>query len=83
MDGTSRYSGGMMDALSGVIVLSILFSVAVPVAIIVVIVWAIRRFLQTRRDPAEGALRERLARGEIDVPEFQARLDALRARDGA
>ncbi|MEO8468871.1 MAG: hypothetical protein ABI573_04300, partial [Chloroflexota bacterium] len=55
----------------------------VPVVIIVVVVWAIRRGMPARRDAAEEALRGRLARGEIDMAEFQVRLRALKDRDAS
>lgn len=72
--------GGFMDAILGITMLGIVVGLAVPIAIIVVIVWAIRRAAPTR-DPAEEALRTRLARGEIDLAEFQVRMRALRNGD--
>ena len=69
---------GFFDAFFGVTLVAILFSLLVPIAIIVAIVWAIRRGFPRRRDPAEEELRDRLARGEIDMAEYQVRLRALR-----
>jgi len=70
-----------MGAFEWVIIIGIIASLIVPIAVILLIVWAIRRYASSRRDPAEQALRERLARGEIDLSEFQVRLRALRDGD--
>jgi uncharacterized membrane protein len=70
--------GGMFDLIFGITIIGVLVSLIVPIAIIVLIVWAIRRSAPARRDPAEEELRDRLARGEIDMAEFQVRLRALR-----
>ena len=70
--------GGWMSAIFG---LTFLVSIAIPILIIGVIVWAMRRSSGLRRDPAEEALRVRLARGEIDMAEFEVRLRALRDGD--
>lgn len=75
--------GGMFDAIFGITMIGIVIGFAIPVAIIVVIVWAIRRGMPARRDAAEEALRGRLARGEIDMAEFQVRLRALKDRDAS
>ncbi len=68
---------------SGMFFLTVLLTMAVPVVITVIVigtvVWAIRRATAPLQDPALTELRERLARGEIDPVEYQARLDALRA----
>ena len=77
---TSNY-GGMFDAIFGFTMIGMVFVFLIPVAIIIVVVWAIRRGMPARRDAAEGALRGRLARGEIDMAEFQVRLRALKDRD--
>ncbi len=74
---------GFMGAIFGITMLGVLASLLLPIAIILVIVWAIRRNAPARRDPAEEELRERLARGEIDMAEFQVRLRALRQGDEA
>jgi uncharacterized membrane protein len=70
-----------IGAFEWVVIIGIVASLLAPVAIIGVIVWAIRRSAPARRDPAEQALRERLASGEIDMAEFQVRLRALREGD--
>lgn len=75
--------GGMFDAIFGITMIGVVLGFAIPIAIIVVIVWAIRRGVPARRDAAEEALRGRLARGEIDMAEFQVRLRALRDRDSS
>ena len=69
---------GMFSAIMGI---TIFASVGIPIIIIVVIIWAIRRGMPAWRDPAEEALRARLARGEIDRAEFQVRLRALERDD--
>jgi len=69
--------GSLFDMIFGITMIGIVVSLLVPIAIIVVVVWAIRRSLP-HPDPAEQALRQRLARGEIDMAEFQVRLRALR-----
>ena len=71
--------GGMFGAIAGVTVFSMVF---ITVAVVGVIVWAIRRQAPASRDPAEQELRDRLARGEIDMSEFEVRLRALRDGDG-
>jgi uncharacterized membrane protein len=73
--------GGFMNAIFGITLLSVLASLLIPLAIIVLIVWAIRRAAPARRDPAEQALRDRLARGEIDQAEFLVRMRALHDGD--
>jgi uncharacterized membrane protein len=74
---------GLMGAVFGITLIGVLASLLLPIGIIVVIVWAIRRSAPARRDPAEQELRDRLARGEIDMAEFQVRLRALREGDEA
>ena len=75
--------GGMFDAIFGITMIGMVISFIIPVAVIIVIVWAIRRGMPARRDAAEEALRERLARGEIDMAEFQVRLRALKDRNAS
>lgn len=72
---------GLFDFIFAISFVGILVSLAVPVLIVVAIVWAVRRSVPVGRDPAEEALRQRLARGEIDMAEFQVRLRALRGED--
>lgn len=73
--------GGFMDAIFGITLLGVLASLLVPILIIIVVIWAIRRSTPPRRDPAEQALRDRLARGEIDQAEFLVRMRALNDGD--
>lgn len=68
----------MFGAIFGFTFLAILVTF---VAVIGVVIWAIRRAAPARRDPAEQELRDRLARGEIDMAEFEVRLRALREGD--
>jgi uncharacterized membrane protein len=75
--------GGFMDAFFGLAFVGILVSMLVPLAIIAVVIWMIRRNMAAIHDPAETELRERLARGEIDMAEFQVRLRALKEGDQA
>ena len=72
---------GFFDAIFGITILSVLASLAVPLIIIGVVVWAIRRSAPKRRDPAEESLRARLATGEIDQAEFLVRMRALHDGD--
>jgi len=65
----------MFAAIAGVTLVGI---VLITVLVLGVVVWGIRRAAPAPRDAAELELRDRLARGEIDMAEFQARLDALR-----
>ncbi|MCI0585052.1 MAG: hypothetical protein L0227_19530 [Chloroflexi bacterium] len=73
--------GGFSDLFMGIAIVGTLVSVLVPLAIVVLVVWAIRRSMPARHDPAETELRGRLARGEIDMAEFQVRLRALKDAD--
>jgi len=59
------------------LLISFLVPVLITILIVGVIVWALRRNVPPAEDPAVAELRGRLARGEIDPAEFQARLDAL------
>ena len=73
--------GGFMDAMLFGTLITIVASLVLPIIIIVVVVWAIRRNAPSRRDPAEEELRARLARGEIDQAEFLVRMRALHDGD--
>ena len=73
--------GGFMDGMFLTMIIGFATTLLVPIVIIVVVVWAIRRNAPARRDPAEEALRERLARGEIDQAEFLVRMRALHDGD--
>jgi len=68
----------MFWVIAGITLFGIVF---ITVLVLGVIVWGIRRSSVVLRDPAEQQLRDRLARGEIDTAEFQARLDSLHEAD--
>ena len=63
------------------VVLTLAVPIVTTVLIIGVIVWAIRRSVPPREDPAIAELKGRLARGEIDPTEYQVRLEALQRED--
>jgi uncharacterized membrane protein len=69
--------GGFMDGVFLFTIVTVVASLAIPLVIVGVVIWAIRR----RRDPAEESLRVRLARGEIDQAEFLVRMRALHDGD--
>jgi uncharacterized membrane protein len=73
--------GGVFDAVFGITIIGMLLSLAIPLVIIGVIVWAVRRNTPRRRDPAEEELRTRLADGQIDQAEFLVRMRALHDGD--
>ncbi len=72
--------GGFMNAIFGITMLGFVATFAVVILIVVVVIRAVRRNGMTA-DPAEQELRGRLARGEIDMAEFEVRLRALRNGD--
>ena len=72
---------GFMDGVMVMTLVSVVASLAIPIVIIGVVIWAIRRNAPARRDPAEEALRVRLASGEIDQAEFLVRMRALHDGD--
>jgi uncharacterized membrane protein len=74
--------GGFMDAFFGLTVLGLVGVLVVVVLIVFVVIRAIRRGGAVM-DPAEEELRARLARGEIDMAEFEVRLRALRRGDAS
>ena len=74
---------GFFDGIMLVTIVSVAASLVIPIVIIGVVIWAIRRNTPARRDPAEEALRERLARGEIGQAEFLVRMRALHDGDDA
>jgi uncharacterized membrane protein len=67
--------------LGPMFVLAFAVPIVTTVLIIGVIVWAIRRSVPPSEDPAVAELKARLARGDIDPSEYQARLDALQRED--
>ena len=72
---------GFFDAIFGITILGIVASLAVPLLIIGVVIWAIRRSAPKHRDSSAGSLRARLATGEIDQAEFLVRMRALHDGD--
>jgi uncharacterized membrane protein len=71
----------MFNAIFGITIIGMLLSLAIPLVIIGLIVWVIRRNAPRRRDPAEEELRTRLAAGQIDQAEFLVRMRALHDGD--
>ncbi len=61
------------------IALTFIGTFAIMALVIGIIAWSIRRSLPPAQDPAVAELKGRLARGEIDPSEYQARMDALEA----
>ena len=75
--------GGFMDGVVLFTIITLVASLAIPIVIIGVVIWAIRRNAPARRDPAEQALRDRLASGDIEQAEFLVRMRALHDGDDA
>lgn len=73
--------GGFMDGVFLITMVSVIASLIIPIVIIGVVIWAIRRNSAPQRDPAEQALRDRLAAGQIDQAEFLVRMRALHDGD--
>jgi uncharacterized membrane protein len=73
--------GGIMDTVFSITIITVVASLLIPIIVIGVVIWAIRRNAPPRRDPAEEALRQRLAHGEIDQAEFLVRMRALHDGD--
>ena len=71
----------MFDAIFGITIVGMLLSLLIPLLIIGLIVWAIRRNAPRRREAAEQELRTRLGDGQIDEAEFLARMRALQNGD--
>ena len=74
--------GGFTNAIFGIAILGF---VAFAVIAILIVIVVIRVFRQSSAmiDPAEQELRARLARGEIDMAEFEVRLRALKRGDAS
>jgi uncharacterized membrane protein len=85
----ARYAEGRMNVFGfdfggfilGTVILSLVVPLVITGVVIGVIVWTIRRTVPTGRDAAIAELRGRLANGEIDPAEFQARVDALNSEN--
>ena len=75
----------MPDDLFSFLGPTMLIAVALPLIttglVVGVVIWAIRRSVPPREDPAVAELKSRLARGEIDPTEYQVRLRALERDD--
>jgi uncharacterized membrane protein len=67
--------------IGATIAVSLIVPLVTTLLIIGVVVWAIRRSMPPREDPAVRELKARLARGEIDTAEYEVRLRALRGDD--
>ena len=70
-----------VEFVGPIVVISVAVPLLITAAIIVVVIWSIRRSLPPREDPAIAELKARLARGEIDPVEYQVRMRALRDGD--
>ena len=71
----------LFDWLGPIKAASLLIPVAITGVVLVVVIWAIRRSVPAREDPAVAELKARLARGEIDPVEYEVRMRALRPPD--
>ena len=69
------------DFIGATIAFSLIVPLVTTILIVGVVVWAIRRSMPPREDPAVRELKARLARGEIDTAEYEVRLRALRGPD--
>ena len=66
-----------LDRLMPFMWASILVPLVITGIVIGVVVWAIRRSMPPREDPAIAELKARYARGEIDPAEFEVRMRSL------
>ena len=72
----------IFDWVMPFMVASMLVPLLITGIVVGVVVWAIRRNVPAREDPAVAELKARYARGEIDQAEFEVRLRSLtRDRD--
>lgn len=78
MDALPFDAFGFVDSMMAI---SLLVPPLTTALILGVIVWAVRRSAPAREDPAVAELKARLARGEIDPIEYQARIGTLRGGD--
>ncbi len=73
---------GMFDWIVPFMAASIVVPLVITGLVIGIVVWAVRRGVPPREDPAIAALKARFAAGEIDQAEFEVRLRTLtRDRD--
>jgi uncharacterized membrane protein len=71
----------LFDWFGPIMAASLLIPVVITGVVLVVVIWAIRRSVPAREDPAVAELKARLARGEIDPVEYEVRMRALRPPD--
>ena len=71
----------LFDWFGPIMAASLLIPVVITGVVLVVVIWAIRRSVPAREDPAVAELKTRLARGEIDPVEYEVRMRALRPPD--
>jgi uncharacterized membrane protein len=71
----------LFDWFGPIMAASLLIPVVITGVVLVVVIWAIRRSVPAREDPAVAELKARLARGEIDPIEYEVRMRALRPPD--
>jgi uncharacterized membrane protein len=71
----------LFDWFGPIMAASLLIPVVITGVVLVVVIWAIRRSVPAREDPAVTELKARLARGEIDPVEYEVRMRALRPPD--
>jgi uncharacterized membrane protein len=69
------------DFIGATIAFSLIVPLVTTILIVGVVVWAIRRSMPPREDPAVRELKARFARGEIDTAEYEVRMRALRGPD--
>ena len=75
--------GGFVDIIFWITAVGFVVVLGLAVAITVVVIRVFRRGASGAHDRAEEELRGRLARGEIDMAEFQVRLRGLRRGEDA
>jgi uncharacterized membrane protein len=68
----------LFGLMGGIFVVGLIVPILTTILIVAVIVWAIRRGMPRREDPAIEQLKARMARGEISPVEYEVRMRALR-----
>jgi uncharacterized membrane protein len=74
--------GGISNAIVGIAIFGFVAFVVIAILIVFTVIRIFRRS-SAMIDPAEQELRARLARGEIDMAEFEVRLRALKRGDAS
>jgi uncharacterized membrane protein len=74
---------GFVDIIFWITAVGFVVVLGLAVAITVVVIRTFRRAASAANDRAEEELRGRLARGEIDMAEFQVRLRGLKRGEDA